>query len=78
MLTSRGNHKLRIDLEDWNGEKAYALFKSFKVGDQSTNYTLTISGYSGNAGNLCVYIYIMLVLAYFENIVYKYTAGKHF
>ncbi|CAC5364780.1 unnamed protein product [Mytilus coruscus] len=51
LLTSQGKHEMRIDLEDWNDEKRYALFKSFKVGDQSTNYRLTISGYSGNAGN---------------------------
>ncbi|CAC5391453.1 Fibrinogen-like protein A,Ryncolin-4,Angiopoietin-related protein 1,Ficolin-2,Ryncolin-1,Tenascin-R,Fibrinogen-like protein 1,Ficolin-1,Tenascin-X,Ryncolin-3,Fibroleukin,Fibrinogen C domain-containing protein 1,Ryncolin-2,Angiopoietin-related protein 6,Techylectin-5B,Angiopoietin-related protein 2,Microfibril-associated glycoprotein 4,Fibrinogen alpha chain,Ficolin-1-A,Tenascin,Angiopoietin-4 [Mytilus coruscus] len=55
LLTSRGNHELRIDLEDWNGEKKYALFKSFRVGDQSTNYRLTISGYSGNAGDSMTY-----------------------
>ncbi|XP_063425416.1 microfibril-associated glycoprotein 4-like isoform X2 [Mytilus trossulus] len=55
LLTSRRNHELRIDLEDWEGRKAYALFKSFKVGDQSTNYTLTISGYSGNAGDSMTY-----------------------
>ncbi|XP_063418639.1 angiopoietin-related protein 7-like isoform X2 [Mytilus trossulus] len=55
LLTSRGNHELRIDLEDWNGEKAYALFISFKVGDQSTNYKLTVSGYSGNAGDSLTY-----------------------
>ncbi|XP_063426149.1 angiopoietin-related protein 7-like [Mytilus trossulus] len=55
MLTSRKHYQLRIDLEDWNGEKAYALFKTFKVGDQSTNYKLTISGYSGNAGDSMTY-----------------------
>ncbi|XP_063426148.1 techylectin-5B-like [Mytilus trossulus] len=55
MLTSRGNHELRIDLEDWNGEKKYALFKSFKIGDQSDKYKLTISGYSGNAGDSMTY-----------------------
>ncbi|CAG2225244.1 Tenascin-R,Ryncolin-2,Angiopoietin-related protein 1,Angiopoietin-related protein 6,Ficolin-3,Techylectin-5B,Ryncolin-1,Fibrinogen C domain-containing protein 1,Ficolin-2,Fibrinogen-like protein 1,Fibrinogen alpha chain,Tenascin,Ficolin-1,Fibrinogen-like protein A,Microfibril-associated glycoprotein 4,Ryncolin-3,Angiopoietin-related protein 2,Angiopoietin-4 [Mytilus edulis] len=55
LLTSLGNHELRIDLEDWNGEKAYALFTSFKVGDRSTHYTLTISGYSGNAGDSMTY-----------------------
>lgn len=65
LLTSQGNRELRIDLEDWNGDKRYALFESFKVGDQSTNYTLTISGYSGSAGN-----------QYFEHIVYTYTTGK--
>ncbi|XP_052106729.1 angiopoietin-related protein 7-like isoform X1 [Mytilus californianus] len=55
LLTSRGKYELRIDLEDWNGEKKYALYKSFKVGDQSTKYKLTISGYSGNAGDSMTY-----------------------
>ncbi|XP_063425914.1 angiopoietin-related protein 7-like [Mytilus trossulus] len=55
MLTSQGNHELRIDLEDWNGLQRYALFESFKVGDQSTNYKLTVSGYSGNAGDSMTY-----------------------
>ncbi|CAG2194303.1 Angiopoietin-related protein 1,Ficolin-1-A,Angiopoietin-1,Fibrinogen C domain-containing protein 1,Ryncolin-1,Angiopoietin-related protein 7,Angiopoietin-related protein 6,Ficolin-3,Fibrinogen C domain-containing protein 1-B,Fibroleukin,Fibrinogen-like protein 1,Ficolin-1,Ficolin-1-B,Angiopoietin-4,Tenascin-R,Ryncolin-2,Techylectin-5B,Fibrinogen C domain-containing protein 1-A,Fibrinogen-like protein A,Ryncolin-3,Angiopoietin-2,Tenascin-X,Ficolin-2,Fibrinogenalpha chain,Tenascin,Angiopoietin-related protei len=55
LLTSQGNHQLKIDLDDWNGDKRYALFESFKVGDQSTNYTLTTRGYSGNAGDSLSY-----------------------
>ncbi|CAG2199449.1 unnamed protein product [Mytilus edulis] len=50
-LTSEGNHELRIDVEDWDGNKRYAVYKSFSVGDTSTKYQLTIGKYSGNAGD---------------------------
>ncbi|XP_063427014.1 fibrinogen-like protein A [Mytilus trossulus] len=48
-LTSEKNHELRIDVEDWDGNKRYAVYKSFSVGDASTKYQLTIGNYSGNA-----------------------------
>ncbi|XP_071162194.1 ficolin-2-like [Mytilus edulis] len=50
-LTSEGNHELRIDVEDWDGNMRYAVYKSFSVGDSSTKYRLNISNYSGNAGD---------------------------
>ncbi|XP_063427381.1 fibrinogen-like protein 1 isoform X1 [Mytilus trossulus] len=50
-LTSEKNHELRIDVEDWDGNKRYAVYKSFSVGDASTKYQLTIGNYSGNAGD---------------------------
>ncbi|XP_076099714.1 angiopoietin-related protein 2-like isoform X1 [Mytilus galloprovincialis] len=50
-LTSVGNHELRIDVEDWDGNKRYAVYKSFSIGDASTKYRLSISNYSGNAGD---------------------------
>ncbi|OPL33193.1 hypothetical protein AM593_09328, partial [Mytilus galloprovincialis] len=49
-LTSQGSYELRVDLEDFNGDKAYAKYSTFNIGDQSTNYTLTVNGYSGTAG----------------------------
>ncbi|VDI32417.1 Hypothetical predicted protein [Mytilus galloprovincialis] len=50
-LTLEGNHELRIDVEDWDGNKRYAIYRNFSVGDASTKYQLTISNYSGNAGD---------------------------
>ncbi|VDI54349.1 Hypothetical predicted protein, partial [Mytilus galloprovincialis] len=50
-LTSKGNHELRIDVEDWDGNKRYAVYRDFSIGDASTKYRLTISNYSGNAGD---------------------------
>ncbi|VDI57214.1 Hypothetical predicted protein [Mytilus galloprovincialis] len=50
-LLSTNSYKLRIDLEDWNGDTRYAEYDSFFVGSEETNYMLTISGYSGDAGD---------------------------
>ncbi|XP_045201267.2 fibrinogen-like protein A [Mercenaria mercenaria] len=44
-------HELRIDLEDHDGNRAYAKYSSFKVGSKRTNYKLYVSGYTGNAGD---------------------------
>ncbi|CAC5381226.1 Fibrinogen-like protein A,Ryncolin-4,Angiopoietin-related protein 7,Ficolin-3,Ficolin-1-B,Techylectin-5A,Ficolin-2,Ryncolin-1,Tenascin-R,Fibrinogen-like protein 1,Angiopoietin-1,Tenascin-X,Tenascin-N,Ryncolin-3,Tenascin, Ryncolin-2,Angiopoietin-related protein 6,Techylectin-5B,Angiopoietin-2,Microfibril-associated glycoprotein 4,Ficolin-1-A,Ficolin-1,Angiopoietin-4 [Mytilus coruscus] len=54
-LTSQGNYELRVDLVDFNGDKAYAKYSTFNIGDQSTNYRLTVNGYSGTAGNALSY-----------------------
>ncbi|XP_053386210.1 angiopoietin-1-like [Mercenaria mercenaria] len=52
ILTDDGEtHELRIDLEDHDGNRAYAKYSKFKVGSESTNYTLEVSGYSGDAGD---------------------------
>ena len=40
---------LRVDLGDFSGNKAYAKYNSFKIGNSATKYTLHVSGYSGNA-----------------------------
>ncbi|XP_053389319.1 techylectin-5B-like [Mercenaria mercenaria] len=52
ILTDDGEtHELRIDLEDHEGSRAYAKYSKFKVGPESTNYKLEVSGYSGDAGD---------------------------
>ncbi|XP_053397769.1 techylectin-5B-like [Mercenaria mercenaria] len=51
-LTDDGEtHELRIDLEDYEGNRAYAKYVKFKVGNESTNYKLEVSGFNGNAGD---------------------------
>ncbi len=39
----------------YNSETAYAKYSNFKIGDYSTNYRLTISGYLGTAGDSMAY-----------------------
>ncbi|XP_072027926.1 fibrinogen C domain-containing protein 1-B-like [Amphiura filiformis] len=52
LLTSSGSPpRLRIELEAFDGDTAYAEYESFTVGDSSSNYVLTIGSYSGNAGD---------------------------
>jgi len=43
--------RLRIDLEDWDGQKAYAKYERFSVSSAQDFYRLAVSGYSGNAGD---------------------------
>ena len=54
-LTSAGERaELRVDLGACDGSTAYARYSYFYVGTSATNYNLTISGYSGTAGDSMV------------------------
>lgn len=46
-LSSQGDYVLRIDLEDWSGKHKYALYQSFSVEDEATQYRLHVTGFSG-------------------------------
>ena len=46
-LTSSGNYKLRVDLEDFEGNSAFAEYGIFAVGNEGTKYNLSVGGYSG-------------------------------
>jgi len=47
---------LRIELEDWSGNKRYAEYNNFQVQGASTNYKLTSIGtFSGDAGDSLTY-----------------------
>ncbi|CAH6900496.1 fibrinogen alpha chain [Phodopus roborovskii] len=49
LLTLRAS-VLRVELEDWDGEKAYAEYH-FRVGSEAEGYALQVSSYQGTAGN---------------------------
>ena len=49
-LTSNAT-QLHIDLEDFEGNLRYAQYTTFSVGDSESNYILSVSGFSGNAGD---------------------------
>ena len=54
-LTQKFTSELRVELVEWSGSKSYAKYSSFGVGDSASKYTLTVSGYSGNAGDSMSY-----------------------
>ena len=54
-MTDESDSELRVELEDWSGATAYANYSSFQVRDASTDYTLEVSGYTGNAGDSLAY-----------------------
>ncbi|XP_078311720.1 ryncolin-4-like [Crassostrea virginica] len=51
LLTKKANQELRVDMEKFTGEKAYAKYSTFSVGTESQKYKLTVGGYNGNAGD---------------------------
>ena len=50
-LTAARSSTLRVELEDWNGVRAYAKYGGFKIGDEQVKYRLEFGSYSGTAGD---------------------------
>ncbi|XP_022808596.1 titin-like [Stylophora pistillata] len=50
-LTAARSSSLRVDLEDWNGVRAYAKYGKFNIGDEQARYRLEVGSYSGTAGD---------------------------
>ncbi|XP_069102821.1 ficolin-2-like [Argopecten irradians] len=48
LLTQNGSI-LRINLMSWKNDTQYAEYQDFRVGDVSSKYLLSVSGFSGNA-----------------------------
>ena len=50
-LTKRKNMMIRFDLEDFNGNEAFAEYKVFYIDGENDNYRVHVSSYSGTAGD---------------------------
>ncbi|XP_050730748.1 angiopoietin-related protein 6-like [Eriocheir sinensis] len=50
-LTSGRPHQLRADMEDWEGNSAWASYSFFAVAGSEDKYRLKVSGYTGTAGD---------------------------
>ncbi|XP_071836356.1 uncharacterized protein [Apostichopus japonicus] len=48
-LTSQTQYELRIDFVSKSGEHYYAKYSSFSVGNEATNYLLSVSGYDSSS-----------------------------
>ncbi|XP_016355699.1 fibroleukin-like [Sinocyclocheilus anshuiensis] len=51
LLTKAKDMILRIELEDFEGTRGYAKYEQFYVSNEFLHYRLSVSGYSGTAGN---------------------------
>ncbi|XP_076118178.1 fibrinogen-like protein 1 [Mytilus galloprovincialis] len=51
ILTPVNHTEMRVDMENFKGEKRYAKYSKFSIGDAASKYKLTVGGYSGNAGD---------------------------
>ena len=48
------NQELRVDLEDFEGEKRYAKYETFKVQSENYKFKLLVEGYSGECNQSMV------------------------
>ncbi|XP_065343253.1 angiopoietin-4 [Cloeon dipterum] len=51
MLTNNEEYMLRVELEDFEGNKRYAQYSHFKIYSEGEYYKLEIDGYEGNGGD---------------------------
>ncbi|KAL3284190.1 hypothetical protein HHI36_018354 [Cryptolaemus montrouzieri] len=51
MLTNNEEYILRVELEDFEGNKRYAQYSHFKIYSEAEYYKLEIDGYEGTAGD---------------------------
>ena len=54
-LTGPRPSSLRVELEDWNGVRAYAKYGKFNIADEQAKYRLEVGSYSGTAGDSLTY-----------------------
>ncbi|XP_037073503.1 ficolin-2-like [Pollicipes pollicipes] len=54
-LTTREPQAMRVDLEDFEGERRHAQYGSFSIADEADQYRLQLSAYSGDAGDSLTY-----------------------
>ena len=54
-LTAAKPRSLRVEVEDWNGVRAYAKYGKFNIGDEQAKYRLEVGSYSGTAGDSLAY-----------------------
>ncbi|VDI56332.1 Hypothetical predicted protein [Mytilus galloprovincialis] len=52
IIVNSRSYMIRFDLEDWYGNVGYAEYETFRIGNDSSNYILTLGDYDGNAGDI--------------------------
>lgn len=58
--------ELRVDMESFNGEKGYALYSRFYVGDEASKYQLQVDDTVGMQVTImeCVLIHLSPIIFY--------------
>ncbi|XP_029376198.1 angiopoietin-2a isoform X2 [Echeneis naucrates] len=51
-LTTQQSYKLRIQLNDWEGNSGYSQYDQFSLDSEAQNYRIHLKGYSGTAGKI--------------------------
>ena len=54
---AQGHYELRIDLTDWQDNRAYAQYNLFEIGHAKDKYELFVTGYSWDAGVVVLFFF---------------------
>ncbi|KAH9493215.1 hypothetical protein Btru_020891 [Bulinus truncatus] len=54
LITEEAKYEMRVDIA-YEKKEYYAYYKKFEVGDEASNYTLHIDGYTGDADDMLAY-----------------------
>ena len=68
-LTRSREYELRVDLEDFDGNTAYAKYSTFSIGDEMNKYKLNLGSYSGDAGDFIFYIGVCVCVCVLTSIL---------
>uniref|UniRef100_A0A4W6G218 Microfibril associated protein 4 n=1 Tax=Lates calcarifer TaxID=8187 RepID=A0A4W6G218_LATCA len=58
-LTLRKKYELLVDMEDFDGNKAFARYSSFSVNPEADGYRLNVSGFTDGGAGEFMHIYII-------------------
>ena len=63
LLTQAKNYELRVDMEDFDGQKVFAHYSSFSVGSETEGYQLNLGSFTkGAAGGILFFTLSSLFL----------------
>ena len=64
LLTKNKPQRLRVELQTFSGEKGYAEYSTFAVGNETSKYKLNVSGFTGNIGEFFrTYLFTFICLS---------------
>ena len=67
-ITSQGYYDLKIDLEDFEGNTRFAVYKNFSVSSEDDFFRLSIGAYSGDAGIVTTFYKMVFIrLSFLQN-----------
>ena len=78
LTTRTARAEMRIDMADFRGDKKYAYYNFFMVGNAASEYKLQVAGYSGTAGDSIISSYNITGMAFttHDNDNDKWTRGN--
>lgn len=56
LLTQAKNYELRVDMEDFEGQKVFAQYSSFSVGPETDGYRLSLGSFTKGAAGETLFL----------------------